>query len=184
MFKTKLSLVLKETTEVLNKIDEKQVAVLIDAILEANKVVTVGAGRMGMASNAFAMRLSHMKFNSYNLGDSNLPGIGEKDLLVVSSGSGETQTIYDLVLIAKLNKVKIGLITNNPGSRMGKLADFILEFHTASKMSNNSVRKSLQPMTTLNEQSLWLFFDALTLLIMDKKGITGAQMLENHSILE
>lgn len=184
MIKNKTDLIIKEIQSVLNKIDEKQVANLIDAILEAKKIVVVGAGRMGMASKAFAMRLSHLKFNSFTLGDSNVPNIGKRDLLLVSSGSGETQTIYDLVLIAKLYGSKIALVTTNINSRMAKSSNLIVEIHAPSKLKQVGSFKSQQPMTTLNEQVLWIFFDALTLLLMEKKRSTGVQMWKNHSILE
>jgi len=184
MIKTKINIILKEVKNVLSQLDEKQVLTLAEAILSAKKVVTVGAGRMGMASKAFAMRLSHMGFNAFTLGDSNLPRIGSKDLLLVASGSGETQTIYDLVSIAKSNSCRIALITTNLGSRMAKIADMVLKVKAPSKVKKSGSFKSVQPMTTLNEQSLWLFYDALTLILMEKCGIFSEQMWEHHSILE
>lgn len=184
MIKNKTNLIIKEIQHVLDKINEKQVTNLVNAILKAKKIVVVGAGRMGIASKAFAMRLSHMKFNSFTLGDSNVPNIGKGDLLLVSSGSGETQTIYDLVQIARLHNSRIALITTNADSRMAKLSNLIVEVHAPSKLRQIRSFKSRQPMTTLNEQVLWIFFDALTLLLMEKKGYDSDEMWKNHSILE
>ena len=42
----------------------------------------------------------------------------------------------------------------------------------------------MQPMTTLNEQSLSLFFDALVLKLMDKMNETHDTMWARHSNLE
>lgn len=183
-FINKLDIVIDEIRKVLGKIDENQVETLVKVILKSKKIVTVGAGRMGMGARAFSMRLSHMNFDAYTLGDSNLPRIGKNDLLLVASGSGETQTIFDLAKIAKENGTKVALITTNTKSRMGKLSDIIVKFNSPSKLGNTAGFVSVQPMTTLNEQSLWLFFDILTLLLMDKTISTGEKMWINHSILE
>lgn len=184
MIKKKIAMILKELDFVLSKVDENQVNDLVDCLLKARRIVVLGAGRVGMASKAFAMRLSHMNFNAYVLGDSNVPKIGRKDLLLVCSGSGETQTIYDLLLIAKKHEAKIALITGNIDSRMAKLADVTVRIQAPSKIKQINNFKSIQPMTTLNEQSLWLFFDALVLILMKEKNYTEQMMKNNHSVLE
>lgn len=79
------------------------------------------------------MRLGHLGMQSWFLGDSTVPGIGKGDLLVVSSGSGETKTILDLVEIAKKNGTGILLVTGNPESSMGKLADNVITLVAPSK---------------------------------------------------
>ena len=104
--------------------------------------------------------------------------------MLVCSGSGETQTIYDLVSIAKSRGVKIGLITGNKDSRMGKISDLIVQIKAPSKLSDGLGVNSIQPMTTLNEQCLWLFFDALVLELMERMQVSNEQMKLRHSILE
>jgi 6-phospho-3-hexuloisomerase len=118
------------------------------------------------------------------LGDATVPGIGIGDLLIVASGSGETQTIFDLVSIAKNNQTSISLITGNKYSRMGQLADVIVEIKAPSKVKQVEGLVSIQPMTTLNEQSLWLFFDAVVLCLMEKMNESHETMWRRHSNLE
>jgi 6-phospho-3-hexuloisomerase len=139
---------------------------------------------VGLASTAFAMRLAHLGLNAFMLGDSNVSAISKGDLLLVSSGSGETQTIYDLVCIAKIHGARVALVTGNPLSRMGLLADVIVNLKSPSKINNTNDFKSRQPMTTLNEQCLWLFFDAVVLELMEKMKIKDEDMKKRHSILE
>lgn len=184
MFISKINIVFKEINSVLSKVKDDDIVLLIENILKSEKVVVVGAGRVGMAAKAFAMRLMHLGINAYTLGDSNLPSIGKEDLLVVCSGSGETQTIYDLTFIAKNSGVKIVAITANVNSRIAKLADHIVEIKAPTKLKKINVIESVQPMTTLMEQSLFLFFDALVLDLMEKLNISSDQMKENHSVLE
>lgn len=182
--KSNIEKILQEISFVFSKIDEKRVEVLSEAIIKAPKIVLCGAGRVGMATRGFGMRLGHLGHNAYTLGDSTVPSIAKGDLFLVSSGSGETQTIYDLVVRAKENGATIALVTGRSKSRMGKLADIIVVIRAPSKTKPLNGFTSIQPMTTLNEQSLGIFFDALVLCLMEKMSETDESMWARHSNLE
>lgn len=184
MIKKNVESILGEIRVVFEPLDENQVATLRDEILKANKIVVCGAGRVGMAIRGFGMRLGHLGLQAFTLGDSTVPGIGAGDLLLVASGSGETQTIFDLVEIGKKNGARIGLVTGNPDSRMGKLADAMVKITAPSKTKAVEGFVSIQPMTTLNEQCLGIFFDGLVLELMEKMGETHDSMWARHSNLE
>lgn len=176
--------ILTEIEIVLSDMKEKEVRNLIRAILKAEKIITVGAGRVGMMARGFAMRLGHLGLQSYTTADSTIPAIGKKDLLIVCSGSGETQAVYDLVLIGKRHNVKICAITSRPVSRIGKLAHLIVNLKAPTKIDKNPKIKSIQPMTTLNEQCLMIFFDCLVLELMEELNETNETMWMRHSNLE
>ncbi|MDD2766372.1 MAG: SIS domain-containing protein [Candidatus Moranbacteria bacterium] len=184
MIKKNVELILSEIKTVFESLDENQAILLRDEILNANTIVVCGAGRVGMAIRGFGMRLGHLGMKAFTLGDSVVPGISKGDLLIVASGSGETQTIFDLVEIGKKNGVRIALITGNPESRMGKLADIVVKITAPSKTKAVEGFISIQPMTTLNEQSLGIFFDALVLDLMEKMRETHDTMWARHSNLE
>ena len=176
--------ILEEMQRVLSSIREEEVERLASAICEARVVVVAGAGRVGMAGRGFAMRLAHLGLAAHMLGDATVPSIGESDLFLVASGSGETQTIYELVVIAKKNKARVALITGNPDSRMGKLADMVVTLPAPSKTNPRSGVVSVQPMTTLNEQCLAILFDAIVLHLMTQMNETHETMWGRHSNLE
>lgn len=176
--------ILQEISEVLGKVQQEQVDRLIEGIRKADKIVVCGAGRVGYAVKGFGMRLGHLGFNAYALGDTTVPSISEGDLLLVATGSGETQTIFDLVSIAKKNKSTIIAVTGNPESRIGLLADHIVKITAPSKTKAVEGFISRQPMTTLNEQSLGIFFDAVVLQMMDQMNETHETMWSRHSNLE
>ncbi len=176
--------ILKEITFVLSEISEAQTDDLVKAIVKSKVIVVCGAGRVGMAVKGFGMRLGHLGLSAYALGDATVPSIKKGDLLLVSSGSGETQTIYDIVLRAKENGAKIALVTGNPESRMGKMADVIVLLTAPSKTKPVAGFTSVQPMTTLNEQCIGIFFDAVVLRLMKKMKETHATMWARHSNLE
>ena len=176
--------ILKEISTVLNKINLEEVKELIYLIQNSNTIVTCGAGKVGMAIRGFSMRLGHFGYKSFHIGDTTLPSIGEGDLFIVASGSGETQTIYDLTKIAKSNKAKVFAITSNLQSRIGSLADASIALNAPSKTKAVEGFSSIQPMTTLNEQCLTILFDSIVLNIMDATGETHDTMWNRHSNLE
>jgi 6-phospho-3-hexuloisomerase len=182
--KNELKLVLTEINSVLDKVEDFQVEQMIYEIVNSNKIVVCGAGRVGMAIRGFGMRLGHLGFTAFTLGDSTVPSIAQSDLLIVASGSGETQTIFDLVSIAKKNNAKIVAVTGNPESRIGQLADLIVKLEAPSKTKQVDGFVSIQPMTTLNEQCLGIFFDIVVLKIMNKIGENHDSMWNRHSNLE
>jgi 6-phospho-3-hexuloisomerase len=182
--KQKINLILHEISMVLSHVNEIDSNELINKILESNKIVVCGAGRVGMAIRGFGMRLGHFGLNAFTIGDSTVPSIGKGDLLIVASGSGETQTIYDLVSIASNNKATIAAITGNPNSRIAKLSNIKVIINAPSKTKSVEGIASMQPMTTLNEQSLGIFFDALVLKMMDRMNETHETMWARHSNLE
>lgn len=184
MIKKHIRTILREMEAVLSKVKVSEIEKLVAAIPKRNKIVLLGAGRVGLAVRGFAMRLGHLGLNSHMVGDATVPSIAKDDLLIVASGSGETETIYRLVKIAKKHKAHIALITGNPQSRMGKLADIIVEIKAPTKVKEVKGLKSVQPMTTLNEQSLAVFFDALVLRLMEETGETHDTMWRRHSNLE
>jgi 6-phospho-3-hexuloisomerase len=118
------------------------------------------------------------------LGDSTVPRIGNGDLLIVASGSGNTQTIYDIALKANQNGADIALITNNPDSRIGKISSTILIIPNDNNKSTKSKRTSRQPMTSLNEQCLLILLDSIVLDIMEATEETHESMWARHSNLE
>jgi 6-phospho-3-hexuloisomerase len=184
VIKQKISSILGEIAQVLDQINQSEVDQLITEINKANKIVVCGAGRVGYAVRGFGMRLGHMGFKVYALGDTTVPSIAEGDLLIVASGSGETQTIFDLVSIAKKNQSRIAAVTGNRDSRIGKLADTVLKITAPSKTKAIEGFISVQPMTTLNEQCLGLLFDAIVLQLMDQIHETHDTMWNRHSNLE
>ena len=182
--KTSIAQILLEIKFVLSKVDQIQVDMLTKKILSSRRIIASGAGRVGMAVRCFVMRLKHLGLDAYILGDANVPALGQEDLFLVCSGSGETQTIYELTRIAQKNQAQIALITGNPESRMGKISNTVLHINAPSKTKTVDGFISIQPMTTLNEQCLFLFFDALVLRLMKELGESNETMWARHSNLE
>ena len=54
---------------------DRMAEVLVDLYHRKGKVLVMGAGRSGLVGKAFAMRLLHLGFNSYVLGETIVPSI-------------------------------------------------------------------------------------------------------------
>lgn len=184
MFKEYCTKILQEIEFVLGTVNEYEAISLIEQIVKANKIVVHGAGRVGMSIRGFGMRLGHLGYDAYTLGDSTVPSIAKGDLLIIASGSGETQTVCDIATLGKRNGAHLAVITGNRNSRMGLMSDTILVMNAPSKTKTVDNFSSIQPMTTLNEQSLGILFDALVLIIMEKAKETHDSMWARHSNLE
>ena len=93
-----------------------------------------------------------------------------------------------MVKIAKDNGSKIALVTRKESSRMADLADTKILLTAPSKikvigdLSHGST--SIQPMTTLSEQSLGIFYDSLVIKLMEEMNETHHTMWARHSNLE
>lgn len=179
--------ILKEIDYVLSQVDEYHVELLIQEIRKAKTIVLCGAGRVGMAAKGFAMRLGHLGLKAYMLGDATVPALKKGDLLIACSGSGETQTIYDLVVRSKESNARIALVSSyidHNKSRMAKIADTVVVINAPSKTTKIEGFSSIQPMTTLNEQCLGIFFDSVVLMLMERLNETHETMWKRHSNLE
>lgn len=174
---------LLEITTVLRRVEQAPVDRAVRAICRSRRIVTLGAGRVGLATRGFAMRLSHLGLSAFALGDMGVPSVASGDLVLVASGSGETPTIACLAEIAKRAGATVVVVTANPASRLGRLADHVITIPAPTKASPGAV-ESRQPMTTLNEQCLQVFFDALVIVLMHELGETGESMKARHSVLE
>ena len=149
-----------------------------------SKIVCTGAGRVGLAMRGFTMRLNHLGIDAHFLGETIVPHTGPGDLLIVGSGSGSTASILRLVEIAKSKGLKIALVTSTKTSPMRDLSDASVLLQTPNKSSQSSELVSIQPMTTLFEQSLSIFLDSVVLDLMEKFGETSASMWARHNVIE
>lgn len=177
--------IINEIEKSLIEVDNTGLEELVQQILLGQRIFIAGLGRTGLIMRCFAMRLMHLGFNVNIVGDVTSPSLNEKDLLLIGSGSGETSSLVSISSIAKKIGAKIILFTINRSSSIGQLASLKLCIPGVSpKLKNNTKHKSVQPMGSLFEQSLFLTLETLILILMEKKKINSELMYNNHSNLE
>jgi 6-phospho-3-hexuloisomerase len=119
------------------------------------------------------------------VGETTTPAIEKGDILVVGSGSGETQSLLSMARKAKALNANIALVTTQPRSSIGKVADLNVQIRAAAlKSSLTAATSSVQPRGSLFEQTMFLLFESIVLRIAELKGLDTEQMLSKHANLE
>ncbi len=180
-FRTAAGIIQQEVSGALGQVQDEQIEALLAVLLAAPRIFLVGAGRVGLATRAFAMRLMHLGLPAFFVGDTITPAIRPGDLLFVCSGSGETCSVVLVADLAAQQGADIVTITRNAQAYIGRQSKAVVEF---MKESGHDLVASVQPMTTLFEQSLFLLLDALVLLLMERLGQREPQMCQRHTNLE
>ncbi|MEJ8304343.1 6-phospho-3-hexuloisomerase [Saccharibacillus sacchari] len=173
-----------ELTEAVRGIDPAQAEAFVEALDSAANVFATGAGRSGLMGKALAMRLMHGGSAAHVVGETTTPGIGPGDLLVIGSGSGETRTLVPMAEKARELGADVAVVTLKPDSTLAKLATLVVQLPGASKSRENDDYATIQPMGSLFEQTLLLFFDASVLRLMQRRGLDGNKMYGKHANLE
>ncbi|KGP73293.1 6-phospho-3-hexuloisomerase [Pontibacillus yanchengensis] len=177
--------VANEVSGVLNRVEEKQAVDLSHAILESRRVFISGEGRSGYMGKAIAMRLMHAGFDVYVTGETITPSIAKDDLMIAISGSGSTPSIYQYAIKAQESGAKVYLVTTNPNSKIGEIADGVLEVPAATKKRLPQEPETVQPLGNQFDQSVHLLLDAVIISTIHEIGQTDYdQMTNRHANLE
>jgi 6-phospho-3-hexuloisomerase len=178
-------LILGKLAEVQPQIDALQSEALVQAIEVARRVFVYGAGRTGLMVRAFAYRLAHLGIPTYILGEPGVPPMAAGDLFVVASSSGETVTPLAAARRARELGIRVAAVLSNRDSSLGQIADpLVVLTSRKGDMAGLLHVTSRQPMGSLVEQSMLLFFDALVLRLMEKMGQGSREMHTRHSNVE
>ncbi len=174
--------IIRELRAAVEDISEAEAEKLVNAILAANKVFVVGAGRSGLMGKAFVMRMMHMGIDAYVVGETVTANMEKGDLLIVGTGSGETKTLIPVAEKAKALGGTVAMVTLSPDSTIGKLADLTVTLAGAPKDQAGGEYGTIQPMGSLFEQAMLMFYDAVILRFMEKKGLTPIKCMVSMQI--
>jgi len=177
-------LILQECQEALRRIDPNSVYALIDLLLKADKVFYIGVGRVLFALQAMGKRLNHLGIKTYQVGEVNEPAITAKDVLIVGSGSGESLIPVAIAKKAKSFHATIVHIGSNPESSLKSITDLMIRIPVQTKLNLSDELPSKQPMTSIFDQALFLFSDALSAIIVERKGLDIKTLWAFHANLE
>ena len=185
MVSSYLNSIILELSNNHNKIKEEQLQNFIQMIQKSNKIFVSGKGRSGLMISAFANRLLHLGYDVSVIGEITTPHTEKNDLLIIASGSGETDSLISMAKKAKDSQVNEILITTNKESKLGKLANCVVEVPGVSKVAKSvDGITSIQPMGAVFEQMLALLMDAVVLELMEINSINSDMMIAKHANLE
>ncbi|HEY0209761.1 sugar isomerase [Acerihabitans sp.] len=180
-YKSLVEQVIAENRTTLLAVDEAEINHLMDEICKAKTIQLYAMGRMQLSVRAFAMRLKHMGFDSYVVYDTTTPCLGEGDLLI--GHCAVTNVELNVIKLAKEAGARVALLTAHPENEHGGYADLTVRVPGQIFGGDREVA-SIQPMSSLLEQSLFLFVDIITMLLIEKTGISLDEMKTRHTNLE
>lgn len=177
---THQNLILNKISEILDATDKNYAEKMTAMIDDAKRIFVAGAGRSKLVGNFFAMRLVHGGYDVSVVGEIVTPSIKKGDLLIIISGSGETEQLIAFTKSAKKVGAKIVLISSRDSSTIGDMSDGV--FQVGKQELYGKVVG--MPMGTVFELSTLCFLEAIVSHIIWEKGIPEEVMRERHANLE
>jgi 6-phospho-3-hexuloisomerase len=154
-----------------------------EVLSSAGRVFVAGQGRSGLVLRMFAMRLMQLGVETFVVGDATTPAIQPGDLLVVFSGSGETEGVVRVGRQAKAAGARVAVITSQPVSSLAQLADH-LTILPGETTKISAELTSRMPLASALEQAGLLFLDCVVAWLAEQKAQDNAAMMSRHANLE
>jgi 6-phospho 3-hexuloisomerase len=173
-------LIIEKISGILEATDDTYDVKLTQMLDNAKRIFIAGAGRSRLVGNFFAMRLVHGGYDVSVVGEIVTPSIKAGDLLIIISGSGETEQLIAFTKSAKKVGANIVLISAKSDSTIGDMADAVFQIGRSEQYGK--VRG--MPMGTVFELSTLLFLEATISHVIHEKGIPEEVMRERHANLE
>ena len=175
-----LDIIVDEIISVLSKVDNKQLEEAINLISKDTRIFVDGEGRSGLMGKGFAMRLMHLGYSVYSVGETITPATAKKDIYFSISGSGESGNVVLNTKKAKEKGCIIISVTSKADSSIGSLADKLIVVPGTTKGDSGEQRKSVQLLSSLFDQSLHIVLDALCLMLSKKDNVSNNEATAKH----
>ncbi len=182
--KTATKTIIKEINGVLANLKEDEFKRFIEAIKTSRNIFVTGQGRSGLVARTFAMRLTHIGFTCYVVGDTTTPNIDHSDMLIACSSSGTTSITSHIVGLARDLNAFIVTITAHPDSELSRKATLTIEIPAREIGHVLQSRRSVQFRSTLFEQACLVYLDAVILTLARSLDREEVEMMNRHANLE
>ncbi|MDF3039940.1 MAG: putative 6-phospho-3-hexuloisomerase [Thermomicrobiales bacterium] len=157
---------------------------MADEILAARRIVCAGMGREGLMVRALCMRLMHLGFDAHVAFDMTTPPLGTGDLLIVSSGPGQSGTWTALLDRVGGDGARTLVVTAQPDAPVPRAADVAIVLPAQTMADDRRADASMLPMGTLFEWLELAVFDLLILRLQERTGQTREQIRARHTNVE
>lgn len=175
-----LQTILQEIEGVLREVRREELDRILDRIRKDRRIFVAGEGRSGFSAKGFAMRLMHIGYTVYVVGETITPALQEGDLLFAVSGSGKSVSVVEAAQKAKDKKGEVIAVTGKGESLLATLADEILLIPGTVKGDVGENRGSIQLLSSLFDQSLHIVLDAICLLLSRKDQTKNESATKAH----
>ena len=176
--------IINEIDYVLDGIKEEEFKKFIEAINSSKNIFVTGQGRSGLVARTFAMRLTHIEFSCYVVGDTTTPNIDKGDILIACSSSGTTSITCHIAGLAKRLNALVVVITAHPDSELSDYADLTIEIPARETDQVIQSQLTAQFRSTLFEQACLVYLDAVILTLVRLLNREEVEMTKRHANLE
>jgi len=143
---------------------------------KARRTYLTGAGRSGLVARSFGMRLMHAGLPAFIPGETITPAIGEGDLLVAISCTGETGYTDYLARRARRFGAKVVVLTAEPKAHLARDADKVI--HIPATAPDIVVRAAVF------EHAASLCLDAVFNVLAERLKVDSEEFRRRHANLE
>lgn len=175
-----LRTIMNEIEDVINKVEEEELHAVINEMDKSRRIFVCGEGRSGLSAKGFAMRLMHLGYTVFAVGETITPAVDEKDLFIAVSGSGKSVNVVNDAKKAADKGCTVIAVTSKPDSPLATLAGHILTIPGTVKGDAQEKRGSVQLLSSLFDQSLHITLDALCLLLSYRDCTTNETATKAH----
>ncbi|NNG11135.1 MAG: 6-phospho-3-hexuloisomerase [Arenibacter sp.] len=175
--------IMEEHQRTISAIEYGEIAIMLTSLTKTGTIFVMGAGRTGLMMKAGAMRLMHLGYKVYVVGETTTPAISAGDLLMTGSGSGTTSGIVKAAETARKVGAKVLCFTTNGNSPLGTMANYSVIIPAAQKQERDE-GISKQYAGSLFEQSLLLVLDALIQTLWEMDGSEASELWKRHANME
>ena len=181
IFTESVDYIQRKLKDILSKVSQDDINNVKELFLDSNRIFVYGAGRSGLVAKAFAVRLVHLGYQTFVIGETITGPVQRGDLVIIVSGSGETIPAVMTAEIAHDLGAKVISFTGKKNSGIARFAD-ITFFISAS--CNDVERKKYAPLGTLFEASVWIILDGIIAELLESKNETENNMRQRHATLQ
>jgi len=181
IFNESVNYIQNKIKEILGKVSQNDIKKVKKLFFKSNRIFVYGAGRSGLVAKAFAIRLIHLGFQAFVIGETITAPVKKGDLVIIVSGSGETIPAVMTAEIAYKIGANVVSITGKKKSEIAKYADITLYIAFSC---NDAERKKFAPLGTLFEASVWILLDGFVADLLHSKNETEDIMRSRHATLE
>lgn len=159
---------------------EDFIKVLVDAFYSGRKIFVYGLGRSLLVGKAFSMRLMHLGFKSYVVGESTTPAVNADDVFLVVSKTLSNELVPTAIRMAKKLKSRTIMITSAENNFTLKEADNLVVIPRFAFPPDEAL-EVYAPLGTLFEVSVMVLLDCVVAELMHRLGITEKGMETRHA---
>ena len=185
--------------EIAQSLEQVQVDCFITELMAAERIFVVGAGRSGFVAKSFAMRLMHLGFTAYVVGETVTPAFHKNDTLIAFSGSGKTKSVMEACETTRQIGGHISLITGSRISPMTDLAHCVVLLSSEDESchigsdhfdlrqllgEHRSISATCTPLGTLFETSAMIFADSVISALIEMKDCSIEEIVHRYTNMQ